>query len=109
VASKDLMTFLKAEIPKLGIGTIVIGEPKRMDASDAHITANVRLLKEALQNAFPSLEVVLMDERFTSKMAMQSLIQGGVSKKKRRDKALIDKVSATIILQSYMQFRQLHG
>ena len=105
VESKDLMTFLKAQIPKLAIGTIVIGEPKRKDTSDSHVTANVRLLKEALESNFPDTEVVLMDERFTSKMALQSLIQGGVSKKKRSNKALIDEVSATIILQSFMQLK----
>lgn len=103
VHSKDLMDYLEKNIHQLDIGTIVIGEPKRMDTSDSHVTKNVHLLAEALKNKFPSIEIVLIDERFTSKMAMQSLVQGGVKKKKRKDKALIDEVSATIILQSFMQ------
>ena len=69
---------------------------------DSHSSQNVRLFKEALEKQFPELEITMMDERFTSKMAMQSLIAGGVSKKKRQQKELIDEVSATIILQSYM-------
>lgn len=102
VATKDLMDFLKKIIPEKNIGTIVLGEPKRLNLDDSHSTANVRLFKEALEKEFSTLKIVLMDERFTSKMAMQSLIMGGVSKKKRQNKELIDEVSATIILQGYM-------
>jgi putative Holliday junction resolvase len=102
VATKDLMDFLKKIIPEKNIGTIVLGEPKRLNLEDSHSTANVRLFKDALEKEFSTLKIVLMDERFTSKMAMQSLIMGGVSKKKRQNKELIDEVSATIILQGYM-------
>jgi putative Holliday junction resolvase len=59
-------------------------------------------LKEDLEKKFPSLKIVLMDERFTSKMAFQSMIDGGLNKKQRQNKALVDEISATIILQSYM-------
>jgi putative Holliday junction resolvase len=102
VATKDLMDFLKKIIPEKNIGTIVLGEPKRLNLEDSHSTANVRLFKEALEKEFSTLKIVLIDERFTSKMAMQSMIMGGVSKKKRQNKELIDEVSATIILQGYM-------
>ena len=102
VASKDLMEFLKKTVPEKGVGTIVLGEPKRLNMQDSHSSENVRLLKEALDKEFPMLKIEMMDERFTSKLAMQSLVDGGVSKKKRRNKELIDEVSATIILQSYM-------
>lgn len=102
VASKDLMVFLKKTVPEKNVGTVVLGEPKRLNMQDSHSSENVRLLKEALDKEFPGVQVELMDERFTSKMAMQSLVDGGVSKKKRRNKELIDEVSATIILQSYM-------
>jgi len=66
------------------------------------VTENVRLLKEALEKQFPIMEVVLIDERFTSKMASESMFTAGASKKQRKEKGLIDKVSATIILQSYL-------
>ena len=102
VASKDLMDFLKKTVVEKGVGTIVLGEPKRLNMQDSHSSENVRLLKEALDKEFPMLKIELMDERFTSKLAMQSLVDGGVSKKNRRNKELIDEVSATIILQSYM-------
>jgi putative Holliday junction resolvase len=107
VDSKDLMTFLKKTVEAKNVGIIVLGEPKRLNMEDSHSSANVRLLKEALDKEFPGLRIELMDERFTSKLAMQSLVDGGVSKKKRRQKALIDEVSATIILQSFMSSTQL--
>lgn len=102
VATKDLMDFLKKTVQDKNIGTIVLGEPKRLNLEDSHSSANVRLFKEALDKEFSTLKIVLMDERFTSRLAMQSLVMGGVSKKKRQNKELIDEVSATIILQSYM-------
>lgn len=103
VESKVLMQELKKIIPEKKITTLVLGEPKRLNNEDSHITQNVYLLKEALVKEFPSVNIVLYDERFTSKMAFQSMIDGGLSKKQRQNKALIDEISATILLQSYMQ------
>jgi putative Holliday junction resolvase len=103
VESRSLMNYLKQVVQEKNVSTIVLGEPKRLNASDSSVTQNVYLLKEALQKEFPSILIELYDERFTSKMAFQSLIDSKVSKKKRMDKGLIDEVSATIILQSYMQ------
>lgn len=102
VPTREVMAFLIKTIKEKNVGTLVLGEPKRLNMEDSHSSQNVRLFKEALEKQFPGLEIVMMDERFTSKMAMQSLIAGGVSKKKRQQKELIDEVSATIILQSYM-------
>tara|TARA_B100000508_G_scaffold118450_1_gene98643 strand:- start:158962 stop:159375 length:414 start_codon:yes stop_codon:yes gene_type:complete len=102
VASSELMDYLIDIVSKKDVGTIVLGEPKRLNMQDSHSSENVRLLKEALEKQFPTLKIDMMDERFTSKMAVQSLVDSGVSKKKRRNKELIDEVSATIILQSYM-------
>ncbi len=102
VESRNLMNYLIALFQKEKIDTIVLGEPKRLDGTDAHITQNVYLLKEALEKQFPGIPVILHDERFTSKMAVEAMIAGGMKKKQRRDKAMIDKISATIILQSYM-------
>ena len=103
VDSRDLMTFLVNLNQKEKLETIVLGEPKRLNNEPSHITANVHLLKEALEKQFPLIPVVLIDERFTSKMAFQSMIDNGMSKKQRSNKGLIDEISATIILQSYMQ------
>jgi putative Holliday junction resolvase len=102
VESQGLMVYLEAIVPKELVDTIVLGEPKRMDNSDTHITENVRLLYEALVLKFPMLNVVLMDERFTSKMAVQAMIAGGMKKKDRQVKGNIDKISAAIVLQSYL-------
>lgn len=102
VPTREVMNFLIKTVNDKNVGTLVLGEPKRLNMEDSHSSQNVRLFKEALDKQFPMLKIVMMDERFTSKMAMQSLIDGGVSKKKRRQKELIDEVSATIILQSYM-------
>ncbi|HLW30362.1 MAG TPA: Holliday junction resolvase RuvX [Brumimicrobium sp.] len=102
VLTKDLMSFLITTVKEKNVGTLVLGEPKRLNMEDSHSSQNVRLFKEALDKQFPELKIAMMDERFTSKMALESLIAGGVSKKKRQQKELIDEVSATIILQSYM-------
>lgn len=102
VDSKDLMTCLKDLIPKENVETIALGLPKRLNNDDAHITQNVYLLKEALEKEFILVNVVLIDERFTSKMASQSMHTAGATKKQKKQKGLIDKVSATIILQSYL-------
>jgi putative Holliday junction resolvase len=102
VESQGLMGYLEAIVPKELVDTIVLGEPKRMDNSDTHITENVRLLYEALVLKFAELNVVLMDERFTSKMAVQAMIAGGMKKKDRQVKGNIDKISAAFVLQSYL-------
>jgi len=103
VDSKDLMTFLKETVVKSKVGTIVLGEPKRLNNEDSHITENVRMLKTVLEKEFPAQKIVLMDERFTSKMAFQSMIDSGMKKKQRQEKGTIDMISAAIILQSYME------
>lgn len=103
VDSKDLMTFLKETVVKLKVGTIVLGEPKRLNNEDSHITENVRMLKTVLEKEFPAQKIVLMDERFTSKMAFQSMIDSGMKKKQRQEKGTVDMISAAIILQSYME------
>jgi len=102
VASENLMTFLEDLFRKEKVDTLVLGEPKRLNNEDTHITQNIRWLKEDLEKKFPVLKVVLLDERFTSKMAFQTMIDSGLNKKQRQNKALVDEISATILLQSYM-------
>jgi putative Holliday junction resolvase len=102
VDSKVLMDRLVTLVKTESIDTIVLGMPKRLNNEDAHITQNVLLLEVALRKQFPLVQVLLEDERFTSKMASAAMHTAGASKKQKREKGLIDKVSATIILQSYL-------
>lgn len=101
VASLELMQFLKDLVLSENIETMVLGFPLGLNGADTDITQNVRLLRLALEKEFPLLQVTLFDERMTSKIAQKTLIQG-VSKKKRKQKGLIDQMSATIILQDYL-------
>ena len=103
VESAKLISYLKTLIEQKNIGTIVLGEPKRLNNSDTHITQNVRLLFDVLIKEFPGISIQLHDERFTSKMASSAIHASGISKSKQKNKELIDEVSATILLQSYMQ------
>lgn len=105
IASDKLIPYLKELCTQSHIDVVVLGEPKRLNNQDSHITANVRLLNGILATEFPNQKVVLYDERFTSKMASHSLFESGMGKKKRQDKGLVDMVSATIILQSYLAQR----
>ena len=102
VDSKNLMVELHAVVREKNIGVIVLGEPKRLNNTPTHITENVHILFEVLKKEFPLLHIVLYDERFTSKMASHAISMSGMTKNKKQDKALIDEVSATILLQSYM-------
>lgn len=103
VDSIHLMDFLKQLVEKEQIDTIVLGEPKRLNNEATHITENVKLLQQALMKSFPEIEIVLLDERYTSKLAMQSIHSMGLKKNKREDKGLVDQISATLILQSYLE------
>ncbi len=102
VDSIHLMTFLIDLVKKENVTTIVLGDPKRLNNEATQITENVYLLKEALQQQFPSLKIEMVDERFTSKMAFQSMLDNGMKKKQRQEKGMIDQISAAIILQSYL-------
>jgi putative holliday junction resolvase len=102
VDSKDLMKFLIETISNENVALIVLGLPKRLNNENTHITENVYLLKEALEKQFVLQKVVLHDERFTSKMASAAMHTAGANKKQLKDKKLLDQVSATIILQSFL-------
>jgi putative holliday junction resolvase len=101
IDSRDLPSYLKKIIETKKIKLIVIGFPLSMDGSDTDITENVRQFEKFVKGSYPTLEVVLYDERMTSKIAQKALIQ--ISRKEqRKQKGLIDKMSAAIILQDYM-------
>jgi putative Holliday junction resolvase len=102
VDSKILIGEIQKIVREKNVGVLVLGEPKRLNNENTHITENVHILFEVLKKEFPDLNVTLYDERFTSKMASQAISMSGLSKLKKQDKGLIDEVSATILLQSYM-------
>lgn len=105
VDSSKLMDAVKKLVMQEKVDEVVLGLPLRLNDEDAHITQNVRLLGEALNKEIPEVQVHYEDERFTSKMAAQSMHLAGASKKQKKEKGLIDKVSATIILQSFLESR----
>lgn len=102
VDSKQLMVELKKLVIRESVSIIVLGLPKRLNNEDSHITQNVYALKDVLEKEFNATKIELHDERFTSKMASQSMHIAGASKKQKKEKGLVDKVSATILLQSYL-------
>lgn len=102
VATPNLINFLKEYAAKEKIAGFVVGEPRQMDNTPSDAEALIIPFLRTLRKEFPSLPVERQDERFTSKMAVQSMIEGGLGKRKRRDKALVDEISATLILQAYL-------
>lgn len=94
---------LKELVEQEDIEAIVIGLPTRMDGTDTHVTESVRTLAKWVEKNFSHIGIHLVDERFTSKMAQEAMLKGGVKKKKRRDKYLLDEMSAVLILQDFLE------
>lgn len=103
VESKQLISFLKKYFGKEEVELMIVGEPKNLDDSDTHATQLVRNIIKELQKNFPSIPVKTVDERFTSKMASRAMIEMGLKKKQRQNKALVDEIAATIMLQEYLR------
>jgi len=103
VESKHLIAFLKDYFSKEEVELMIIGEPKNLDDSDTHATQLVRNITKELQKNFPTIPVKTVDERFTSKMASRAMIEMGLKKKQRQNKALVDEIAATIMLQEYLK------
>ena len=102
VLTKDLIDFLKDYFTKEEVELFLVGEPKQMNNEPSESEALIKPFLSQLQRFFPTIPVKRVDERFTSKMAAQTLIDSGLKKKQRKNKALLDEVSATIILQTYL-------
>jgi putative Holliday junction resolvase len=102
VESPKLITFLKEYFKTEVVELIVIGEPKNWDDSDTHATPLVRAIMVKLQKEFPAIPLKPVDERFTSKMASRAMVEMGMKKKQRRNKALVDEIAATILLQEWL-------
>ena len=102
VLTTDLISFLKSYMVTEPVSTIVLGEPKQMDNTPSESEAAIGSFILTLKAEFPGIEIARQDERFTSKMAVQAMIVGGMKKKKRQEKGRVDQISATLILQAYL-------
>ncbi len=105
IETKALFPFLKKYVSQEEVTLFVVGKPKQMNNTDSESEVLIRGFLAKLSKHFPNIPIHREDERFTSKMAFQTMIDGGLNKKQRQNKALVDKISATIILQSYLYNR----
>lgn len=102
VETKRLIPFLKEYTKKESVELFVIGKPKQMNNTDSESEKHILTFLKSLETSIPTIPIQRVDERFTSKMAFQTMIDSGLNKKQRRNKELVDEISATIILQSYL-------
>jgi putative Holliday junction resolvase len=107
VPTDTLLSFLKTYFDSEEVSQLVVGEPKQRDNTPSAIEAQIQPFLTELKQHFPLLKIVRQDERYTSKLAQQSLILSGAPKKVRQKKEVIDKLSATLILQGYLEQQQI--
>ena len=105
VDTHNLFSFLKEYFAREPVELIIIGHPKNLDDSDTHATPLVEKIIIKLKKEFPTIPIETVDERYTSKMAKQAMLQMGMKKKDRRNKRTVDEIAATIMLQEYMSNR----
>ena len=105
ISSHNVLDFLRKYFNKEQVDTVVIGYPVTLKNEPSEAIRYVNDFLRKFEQTFPEKRYFLMDERFTSKLASQAMIDGGLKKKQRQNKAIVDKISATIILQSYMQMK----
>ena len=98
----EMEVRLKQLVLQNEVETILLGYPLRHDGSDTHATPLVREFEAQLRRWFPAVEILLWDERYSSRQASQAMVEGGAKKKKRKDKHLINEVSAVLLLQEYL-------
>ena len=103
VETQKIMSFLKEYFVREQVELIIVGEPKNLDDTDTHATVHVREFIKRLKKLFPAIPVTTVDERFTSKMASRSMLEMGLKKKDRRNKALVDEIAATMMLQEWLE------
>jgi len=105
VHSKDILSYLKEYCAKEIVECFVVGEPKQMDNTPSESMRFITPFVNKLKKEIPAIPIEMADERFTSKIASQAIISAGLKKKDRQNKALVDKVSAVLILQSYLEMK----
>ncbi len=102
VPTHELLEFLKKFVAEERVELFIVGEPRQMNNTPSEVAVFIAPFLNRLKKVFPEIPIKRQDERFTSKMAFQTMIDSGLKKKQRRNKALIDEISATIILQAYL-------
>lgn len=107
VPTNTVIDFLKDYFSKEKVEAVVIGEPRQMNGQPSESAAIIKGFVTHFSNIFPEMKVIRIDERFTSKMAIKTMIDSGLGKKKRQDKGLIDEISATIMLQDYLSSKKI--
>lgn len=103
VDTQKLMPFLRDYLVREQVEKVIIGDPRNLDDSDTHATPLVNKFVTAFEKIFPHIPIERVDERFSSKMAKDAMLEMGLKKQQRRDKKLVDEIAATILLQEYMQ------
>ena len=106
VPTTELMDFLLNYVAKEPVERIIVGHPKQMNNEDSENMKRIVPFVNLLKKKLPQIPVELVDERFTSVLAHQAMLDGGLKKKARQDKAMVDEISATIILQSYLESKK---
>lgn len=107
IPSETVMTFLKDYFSKENVAKVIIGEPRQMNSMPSQSAAIIDAFAAKFKSEFPEIQVIRVDERFTSKLAFQSMIDSGLKKKQRQNKALIDEIAATIMLQDYLSRKMI--
>jgi putative Holliday junction resolvase len=103
IHTKDLESYLTDYFKKEEVELVIIGHPTNWDDSDTHATPLVQAFINRFKKVFPNMRIEKVDERFTSKLAVQSMAESGMKKKNRQNKNLVDEIAATIMLQEYLQ------
>jgi putative Holliday junction resolvase len=106
IPSTDIIPFLKTYFTKENVETVLIGEPKQMNGLPSESTEIIEKFIAQFHIEFPNMKMERVDERFTSKMAFQTMIDSGLKKKQRQNKGLIDEIAATILLQDYLNYKK---
>jgi len=106
VETNTVLTYLKTYFNSEKVAEIIVGEPKQMNGTPSESAAMINQFVLKLEKEFPEIPVIRVDERFTSKMAVQTMIASGLKKKQRQNKALVDEIAATIILQDYLRYKK---
>lgn len=102
ISSETTISFLKDYFGKEKVSKVLIGEPKQMNGTPSESTEIIEAFVTKFSTTFPEMKIIRVDERFTSKMAFQTMIDSGLKKQQRKNKALIDEISATIMLQDFL-------
>lgn len=106
VHSKDVLEYLDKYIKNNIVDIFVVGEPRQMNYTPSESAVFIEVFIKQLAKKFPEIKIVRVDERFTSKMAFQTMIDAGLKKKDRQNKGMVDSISATIILQTYLEMKR---